>query len=142
MKETWIAAIVAAAAFGIFYVLSERKFRDAASRLGGRRRSPSREEFIELLSNNCERDIAEFLWEELKIFYRPRLMPHPDDNFIEDLPIDHDEPNDWLARFCGMQGLQEQDFAPWPLEMPATIRNFATWLAVGRRRLIRASHHS
>jgi hypothetical protein len=63
------------------------------------------------------------------------MTPHPDDDFINDLPIDHDEPNDWLAMFCKRNNLRENDISDWPTEAASTVRNFVRWLSENRQRL-------
>ena len=87
------------------------------------------------MCEDCEQDVAGFLWDELQVYFRPNLTPHPDDDFLKDLPIDRDEPNDWLSGFAKRHGLRARDWDEWPKDQSSTIRNFARWLSTNRSRL-------
>jgi len=86
-----------------------------------------------MLSADCEADVAEFLWEQLAVYWNP-ITPHPDDDFLIDLSIDHDEPEDWLRGFCKANGILTKDVELWPKSQPTTVRKFARWLSTERRR--------
>jgi hypothetical protein len=135
LREFLFPALFVAGVFGLIWLLGKRKWDRQARELLERRSNPSREEFVTLLADDADADVAEFLWDELLVYFKPLLTPHPDDNFIEDLPIDHDEPNDWLAGFCKANGLRQRDVERWPENLPSTVRNFAKWLSDERRRL-------
>ena len=101
--------------------------------LAARRASPQQSQFLALLSNDCEPDVAAFLWDELAVYWHP-ITPHPDDDFLMDLSIDHDEPEDWLFRFCKMNRLNIVEVQPWQPDWPTTVRQLARWLSEERLR--------
>jgi hypothetical protein len=117
------------------FLAGERKLKRMKLALAERRVSPTREEFISMLTENCEADIAELLRDELLVFYKPDMTPHPDDDVVIDMPIDGDEPNDWLSEFCKRNGLRLRDITDWPKDQSATVRNLATWFSENRKRL-------
>lgn len=125
---------IAIVIFGVLGIIGTRSHRKQIAALAGRRDSPSNEEFIVLLAADCEKDVAQFLWNELLDYWRP-LTPHPDDDILADLSIDDDEPNDWLSHFVKLHGLRKQDIQEWPKERAPTVRNFARWLSSERHRL-------
>jgi hypothetical protein len=89
-------------------VAFERKWRRQVDRLAERRANLDEPGFVALLADSADADVAEWLWDELLVYWRPNLTPHPDDDFLRDLPIDPEEPNDWLDRFCTSQGLEQK----------------------------------
>ena len=110
--------------------------------LAASRPNPGREDFIALLTDDCDRDIAEFVWTIFIEEYSDwgvRLTPHPDDNYLEDMPIDPDNQDDWLDDFCAAEGLRPRDFPHWPEDWQTTVRNFARWLSEARRSMMRAA---
>jgi hypothetical protein len=114
-------------------VALERKWRRQARRLAERRANLDQSGFVALLADSADADVAEWLWNELLVYWRPTLTPHPDDDFARDLPIDPDEPNDWLDRFCTSQGLEQKIFPDWPHGEETTVRNLAAWFTNGRK---------
>lgn len=134
MSGWWFAAIC----LGLYlllrtYMARQRKKRVMA--LAAWRRNPTQEEFIALLAGDCEADVAAFLWDELVDSWRPEATPHPDDDYLNDVPIDPDEQGDWLRDFCDRHGLREEDFPAWPAGQLTTVRKFGRWLSEGRRSL-------
>ena len=87
-----------------------------------------------MLEEDCDEDVARFLWDELLDYWHP-LTPHPDDDILADLSIDDDEPNDWRRDFCELNDLPFKDVALWPQHQFPTVRNFARWLSSERHRL-------
>lgn len=135
MSEFAFGAAFLVFVLAVISVVGSRKFNRMKQALARRRPSPTREDFVAMLASDCEADVAELIWEELLVFYRPDMTPHPDDDFLKDLAIDDDEPNDWLAEFCKRNGLRERDISDWNLGTPSTIRNFSRWLSENRLRL-------
>lgn len=130
-----VGALIACAILGMLYYRGVRRHRRLIAALEARRPSPAaRDGFAALLADDCEEDIAHFLWDELTVYWAP-IAPHPDDHLTEDLAIDPDEPTDWLARFCRAQRIRASDFEPMADGQPPTIRNFARWLSRERGRL-------
>ena len=130
--------IAVAAGVGIFvwmFFVYKRKLKRQKAFLQQRRPNPTRDEFITLLAPDCEADIADQLWNDLLVFYQPDMTPHPDDDAIQDMLVDPDEPNDWLGHFCRSNGLRIKDVSPWPDGQLVTIRNLARWFSDNRRRL-------
>jgi len=105
-----------------------------AAALRARRPNLTRDEFCALLADTADAGIAEFLWDELAPYWTPGLTPHPDDDFLKDLPIDEEEPDDWLKAYCDRFGHDWREWLQWDAGHPTTVRNFACWLAEGRRR--------
>jgi hypothetical protein len=134
LSEFAVVAIVICI-FAWTYVAGERKLVRQKTALRARRANPTYEEFVTSLRSDCEADIADQLWQDLLVFYRPDMTPHPEDDVIQDMPIDHDEPNDWLAHFCKANNMRVKDISPWPKNQQATIRNLARWFSENRQRL-------
>src|SRR3546814_14559302 len=88
--------------------------------LAARRPNPTREEFVALLSEDAGPDIAIFLWTELTPHWKPGLTPHPDDDFVNDLPIDRAEPQDWLERYTEAAEYDWQHWPDWNANWPQT----------------------
>ncbi len=137
MSGWWFAAIC----LGLYLLLWahmawDRKRRVTA--LAARRHNPTRDEFIALLAGDCEADVADFLWKQLADSWLPQATPHPDDNYLEDVPIDPEEQCDWLDAFCAAHHLSADDFPDWRNGEVTTVRNFARWLSDGHRSLAHA----
>lgn len=131
MSGWWFAA----GCVGLFLLLwafMSRKWKRQALSLAGRRPNPNREQFIALLASDCDTDVAVHLWDELKPYWEP-ATPHPDDDFLTDLSIDEEEPQDWLERFCQQYHHDWRAWPEWEKGRPTTVRNFAIWLCEGRR---------
>jgi hypothetical protein len=124
--------------FAVIWVVGNRKFNRQKQLLAQRRPSPPRDEFIAMLASDCEADVVELMWDELLVFYRPDMTPHPDDDFLNDLAIDDEESNDWLATFCKRNELREKDISDWSKGAPSTIREFARWLSKNRQGLLQS----
>lgn len=134
-----LAVLVLLGPYFVLAVLGEVKFARMKKVLAKRRHSPTRDKFIDLLQTSCEPDIAELMWDELVDYYKPGMTPHPDDDFVHDLPIDEGERSLWVEEFCERNDLNESDLDPWPSALATTVRNFAEWLSDNRRRLSRAA---
>ena len=59
-----------------------------AATLLARRANPTQDEFLAWLVPDVEVDTGNWFWNELLVYFRPALSPHPDDDLINDLPID------------------------------------------------------
>lgn len=137
MAALWFVAVGVIAAAGT-WVAFERKWRRQAGRLAERRTNLDRSGFVAALAGSADADVAEWLWDELAAYWRPILTPHPDDDFVRDLPIDPEEPNDWLNRFCASQSLERESFPEWPFGEATTVRNLAAWFTEGRKAQVEA----
>ena len=129
-------AVVAALVVCVFvwlHISGERRLKRQKAILPALRVNPTYNEFAALLNADCEPDIADQLWCDLLPFYAPDMTPHPDDDVIQDMPIDHDEPNDWLRDFCKKNGFGVRDVTPWPSQQQATVRNLARWFSENRQ---------
>lgn len=131
----WIAAGVIGACSAAYVTISVRKWRRMAAALAQQRDNPTREQFVIMLDRDADAQTAEWLWRELQVYWGASLTPHPDDDFLRDLPIDHDEPNDWVERYCRHFDLPYKDVAQWPDADATTVRNLARWLSSERVRL-------
>ena len=101
-----------------------------------RRPNPTHEQFIALLVEDCDHDIAEFVWRIFTEDYSGwgvELTPHPDDDYLRDLPIDPENQGDWLDEFHESFALSHGNFPRWPDGAQTTVRKFARWLSDGRR---------
>ena len=133
MNGWWFAA----SCVGLYLLLwafTARKWKRQAVALAVRRENVGREQFLAMLAGDCERDVAEFLWDELLSewsYWQDGLTPHPDDDFLKDLPIDDEEPQDWLEHYCDGRGLEWRRWTNWDQSQPTTVRNFARWLSNG-----------
>jgi len=129
----WFGAIaLIIAVFLLIQLVGNRQQKRIAVALRARRPNLTREEFVALLADATDTGAAEFLWEELLPYWKPNLTPHPDDDFLKDLLIDDEEPEDWLKRYCDRFGHDWRSWPPWAAEQPTTVRNFARWLTNGR----------
>ncbi|APZ99496.1 hypothetical protein BWQ93_14135 [Sphingopyxis sp. QXT-31] len=140
MSGWWVAA-GCVGLFLIFAFFAARSGKRRAAALAATRISPSREEFIALLSDDCEPDIAAFVWTiftEEYSYWDAGLTPHPDDNYLGDMPINPENEQDWLGDFCAAEDLRPKDFPHWPEGWKTTVRNFARWLSEARRSIVRA----
>ena len=141
MSGWWFAA----GCFGLyllFCIYAARRDKRQVIAFAGSRVSPNREQFVELLAADCDADVADFLWEKLAEDYSCwdlELTPHPDDNYLEDMPIDPEHQGDWLDGFCAANDVRAKDFPPWTEGQETTVRNFARWLSSGRRSLVDAA---
>jgi hypothetical protein len=88
-----------------------------------------------MLAGDVDADSAAWFWDELQVYYRPLLSPHPDDDLVNDMPIDPDEPEDWARDYCRLSGIALRQVRNWPEGRPVTPRNFLCWLHAERQRL-------
>ncbi|WP_257545745.1 hypothetical protein [Sphingopyxis sp. DBS4] len=136
MNGWWFAA-GCVGLYLLFAIFAARANKRQVAALAKSRVNPGREEFVALLMDDCDPDIAEFLWTiftEEYSHWGVELSPHPDDNYLEDMPIDPDNQGDWLSDFCAANDLSPKDMPHWPDGWETTVRNFARWLQrCGRR---------
>lgn len=106
--------------------------RRAHRELAARRPNPAHDEFMALMADDVDRDIAEWVWNQALPYYRPH-SPHPDDHLIKDARIDDDDITmDWFPDFAKQEGLDWKRWPAWPNEQELTVRNFARYLQLGR----------
>ena len=125
--------------FAISYARSNKR---KVAAFAATRASPGHEDFVALLAVDCEPDIAEFVWTIFTGEYSDwgvELTPHPDDDYLEDMPIDPDNQEDWLNDFCDAHDLRPKGVLHWPEVQATTIRNFARWLSDLRRSMGRVA---
>lgn len=126
-----LGLLVALAAFVVWGRYSIGK---AHRLLATRRPSPTREQFLAMLADDVDEDVALWIWDQTTFYYRP-LTPHPDDHLIRDARIDDDDVTmDWLPEFAATRGLPWKEWPDWPAEWELTVRNFARWLQLGLTR--------
>ena len=141
MSGWWFAA----GCVGLFLTLwafASRRWKRQALILTARRPNPTHEQFIALLVEDCDHDIAEFVWRIFTEDYSGwgvELTPHPDDDYLRDLPIDPENQGDWLDEFRESFALSHGNFPRWPDGAQTTVRKFARWLSDGRRSSIIAA---
>lgn len=141
MSGWWFAA-GCVGLYLFFAIFAARSGKRQVAALAARRPNPGREDFIGQLAGDCERDVAEFVWTIFTEEYSDRgaeVTPHPDDNYLKDMPIDPDNQDDWLGDFCAAQNLRAEDFPRWPEDRETTVRNFARWLSDARNSTMRAA---
>jgi uncharacterized protein YneF (UPF0154 family) len=129
----WLFVVLwLAAGLSVWLILGFYFHRKAHRRLAEKRPNPTREEFLALMAGDVDHDIAEWMWENLAVYYTP-LAPHPDDHLLEDACIDDGDVSlDWLPAFAESQGLAWKQWPEWPKGWDLTVRNFARWLQLGR----------
>jgi hypothetical protein len=129
----WLAlTLYACVALAVWMAWSFRSIRMAHRRLAEKRPSPDREQFLAMMRDDVDEDVAAWMWDELQVYYRP-LTPHPDDQLIDDVKIDDDDIGlDWLPAFAKAQGLDHRSWPDWPEGWALTVRNFARFLQLGR----------
>lgn len=118
--------------FLLLWIVLQRRWQRAAAKLAASRPNLGEDEFLAAMASEVDPDIARFLWEELAAYWLP-ATPHPDDDFLNSLPIGPDEPQDWLERFCQQRGYDWRAWPAWDEGRPTTVRSYALWLAEGRR---------
>lgn len=74
-------------------------------------------------------DVAAFVWDVLQAYYRPELTPHPDDDLMDDLLIDPEEPEDWVLEYCRRSDISSQYLPEWPEDHRVTPRNLGRYLS-------------
>lgn len=117
---------------GIWFAIGWRNFQRQIARTVARRANLDEREFMALMDVDCSKAAAEFLWRRSAFYLAPRLTPHPDDDLLRDLPIDHDDWSmDWPRDFAREQGFHESNLPDWPEDWPITIRNYGRWLSMG-----------
>jgi hypothetical protein len=128
----WLAlTLFVLVGFAAYLTYGYHSLRKARRRLSARRPSPTREEFIALLADDVDDDVAHWLWETALFYYEP-LAPHPNDHLITDARIDDgDITMDWLPEFAKSRGLSWKEWPDWPKDWDLTVRNFARWLQLG-----------
>jgi hypothetical protein len=110
------------------FVLHGRAMR----RLAAKRPNPTRQDFLEMMSESVEEDSASWLWDQAQPYYQPHT-PHPDDHLSEDAMIDDgDWSMDWPREFADSHGFSEKAYPDWPQDWLPTIRNFGRWLDMGK----------
>jgi len=135
LNDGWIAAGVIGACSAAYVTISVRKWRRMAAALSQQRDNPTREQFTIMLERDADPETAAWLWDELQVCRGAAKSPHPGHDFLRDLPIDHDEPNFWVERYCHHFDLPHKAVAGWPDGEPTTVRNLARWLSSERLRL-------
>lgn len=134
----WLAmTLFVGGALTVWLAIGFALLRKAQRRLAAKRANPTRDEFLALMGQDVDPDIAVWMWDRLQVYYTP-LTPHPDDHLLKDACIDDgDVTMDWLPQFAKDQGLPWKQWPDWPQDWELTVRNFARWLKLGRDRLHR-----
>ncbi len=114
---------------GLGFFLHRRGHR----RLAAKRPNPTRDQFIAMLANDVDADIAAWLWDQARPYYDP-LTPHPDDHLLHDAMIDDGDIDIyWWREFAEAMALDEASWPVWPQDWPLTMRHFARWLQRARQ---------
>lgn len=126
----WLAQTVfVGISVAIWLAIAWRKMSKQMRATQARRPSPSREEFLEIMMPDADREVAEFLWQKAIFYLEPHLTPHPDDDLGLDLPIDEDDWGmDWPREWAAIRGFHESNLPKWPEAWPPTLRNYGKWL--------------
>ena len=129
----WLAiSVFVACGWIIWLSIGFIAHRRGQRRLAAKRPNPTREEFMGMLSDSVDEDIAVWLWDQALIYYDP-LTPHPEDHLIRDAMIDDDDIGmDWWPQFARANGLNEKAWPEWPQGWDLTARNYARWLQLAR----------
>ncbi|WP_447932265.1 hypothetical protein [Sphingopyxis fribergensis] len=129
----WLFAAGCVGLFLLLWAVIERRWRSEAAKLAASRPNLSEAQFLMIVGDIADPDIAQYLWNELFGYWSP-ATPHPDDDFLTDLSIDDEEPQDWLERFCQQRGYDWRDWPEWEKGRSTTVRSFAAWLSEGRQK--------
>lgn len=129
----WLfAGLIALLATALVIAFAWRNTKRQIARTLARRRNPTRAEFLQLMAEDVSSESAEFVWSTALAYLQPRLTPHPDDNLMHDLPIDHgDWRVDWPRDFAKRHRLDLELWPDWPEDWAATLRNYGRWLDLG-----------
>lgn len=116
---------------GSAFFLLRRRLRKTAEK----RASPTRAEFMAMLSEDLPMDVAEFMWATVLPYVAPHLAPHPDDDLFSDLMVDTDDASmDWPRDWARISGIDESNLPDWPDSWTPTVRNYGRWLALAKNR--------
>ena len=130
----WLFATLFAA--GLLLVVGAFAWRNTARRIArtsARRPSPTRAEFLALMSGEISERTAQFLWDAATDTLPASLTPHPDDHLARDLPIaEEDWSIHWPKEYAAQTGLDAEELAEWPEGWEPTVRNFGKWLDMAR----------
>lgn len=131
----WLAeTLFVLGGLSIWLVVGVIAHRRGLRRLAAKRPNPSREEFVAMLADAADAEVAAWLWDTALPYYKP-LTPHPDDHLLEDAMIDDDDiAMDWCRDFARVSGLEGKAWPDWPNEWAPTVRNYACWLQLFRDR--------
>lgn len=129
----WLVPVLFAGGFiSILVLVAWRNTNRQVTKTLARSVSPSREAFLEAMSEDVSREASEFLWDAARDglrYHDPQLTLHPDDDLSKDLPLDDDDVTmDWPRKWAERQGFHESNFPDWPQGWPTTVRNYARWL--------------
>lgn len=136
MFPDWLLATMFVAGFlGVHFGVAWRNTKRQILQTLSRRQNLTEAQFITLMTVDVSEETARFLWQVTMPyleFHKPTLAPHPDDDLVNDLPIDDEEwsmdwPRDWAER----RGFHESNLPDWPEEWRVTIRNYGRWLDMG-----------
>ena len=113
-------------------LMASRSYDRQLKDISKRRPNPTKDEFVEMMAPDVSREASLFLWDTALVYLRPHASPHPDDDLIQELPIDDEDvtmdwPRDWAER----KGFHESNFPGWPDDLPVTFRNLGRWLDRG-----------
>lgn len=136
MVLDWLwAAFTVAGFLVILFGVAWRNTRRQVRATRARRPNVTEAQFMELMANDVSGDAARFLWQTALSYlegHEPLLTPHPDDDLIKDLPIDHEDISlDWPREWAEQRGFHESNLPDWPKDWPVTIRNYGRWLDMG-----------
>lgn len=129
----WFVATIFVGTFLItLFAAAWRNTKRQIMRTLAKRPNPTRAEFVSMMASSVSMEASEFLWDsaipclELNA---PLLSPHPDDDLVQDLPIDDEDWSmEWPVLWAEQQGFHESNLPAWPEGWPATIRNYGRWL--------------
>ena len=116
----------------IWFGIAWRNTSKQVRRISAQRSNPTEAEFMDMMLRDVSEEAAGFLWTTalpyLKFFKAP-LTPHPEDNLVNDLPIDDDDFGiDWPREWAELKCFHESNMPDWPEGWPVTIRNYGRWL--------------
>ena len=132
MSQWLFGSLFAVGTMGLAYVMFRRRRKRGVLTLLARRQNPTREEFIALMIGDVSPETAVWMWDTVRLYTEPDLMPHPDDDLIGDLMIDDDDVGmNWLPEFAKVRGTNWKLWPDWPTGQVATVRHFARWLEQG-----------
>lgn len=117
---------------GFLLIIGAVAWRNTArqiERTEAKRKSPTRDEFLQMMSGDVSEETALFLWDAATETMPVSITPHPDDDLAKDLPIaDEDWSIHWSSEYAELNGFHASNLADWPEGWKPTLRNFGKWL--------------
>ena len=132
IPEWLFASLFVLSGLGIWFGIAWRNTGKQVRKTSARRINPTEAEFMQMMRVDVSEAASAFLWKTALPYlelYRPPLAPHPEDDLVQDLPINDDDFGmDWPREWAELKGFHESNMPDWPEGWAVTIRNYGRWL--------------